>query len=333
MNKIISFSKDKFNLPTIIILIGICLGLCHIFSYLVPLTDDAFVVANNQAVAADVSGYITEIFVKNGEKVKKGQPLFKVFDKPYQLAFQKAQANYEEAIANLAVIKEESQKNSKTLTATEEEFAKIKYEYTLKSNSQLNKSVSRLELEKLSYDLKAKKAQTNSLKNQLAIDDKQLLQQQKRIAAFKAEMDSAQMNLDLTTVYASSDGVIDNMYLAKGTPIIAHQPLFSFINTSDWYVQANFNETDLRHVRPNDDAIIILRMYYFDKVFHGKIVNTLWATDRQTSVAKTQQQTISNNNEWLRLPQRFPLQIKINDPDPKFPLNPGSSAYVYIKTH
>ena len=61
-------------------------------------------------------------------------------------------------------------------------------------------------------------------------------------------------------------------------------------------------------------------------------VNTLWAADRQTTAPKSQLQKVVNENEWLLLPQRFPIQIKILDPDPNYPLNPGSSAYVYIST-
>ena len=61
MVKIYDFFKDKFNLPTLILVVAFIVALFNIFSYLIPLTDDAFVVLNTQPVAADVSGYITEI--------------------------------------------------------------------------------------------------------------------------------------------------------------------------------------------------------------------------------------------------------------------------------
>ena len=127
-------------------------------------------------------------------------------------------------------------------------------------------------------------------------------------------------------------GVIDNMYVSVNTPITIHQPVFTFIDTSNFYIQANFNETDLRNVRSGDDVYIILRMYYFDKIFHGKVANSLWAAERQKTATKSQIQLVNNENEWLLLPQRFPIQIKILDPDPNYPLNPGASAYVYVST-
>lgn len=330
MTKIYDFWKDKFNLPTTILLVGAIVALLHFFSYLFPFTDDAFVVANIQPIAADVSGYITQIYVKNGQKVKKDAPLLKVFDKPYQLAYAKAHADYEEALASIEVIRQETQKNKDNLLAAEANLNKAKYEYSLKNKPLVSRSVSQLEIKQLNYTIQNLTSQANSLKKQLIIDDKQIIQQQKKVASLKAEMANAQVNINLTTVRAGADGIIDNMYLSVGTPIIQHQPLFSLVNTHDWYIQANFEETDLRYVRPGDKVTVILRMYYFDKVFHGVIVNNIWASDRQFVNARTQQQTVKNDNEWLNLPQRFPLQIKILDPDPKYPLNPGASAYVYI---
>ena len=109
------------------------------------------------------------------------------------------------------------------------------------------------------------------------------------------------------------------------------RPLFSFIDTKNWWIQANFNETDLRRIRPGDEAIIMLRMYYFNKIFHGRVVNNIWVSDRQTTISRSQEQKVTNENEWLLIPQRLPLQIKILDPDPKYPLQPGASAYVYLK--
>ncbi len=332
MNKIIDICKDKLNLPTIIVIIAVVIGIINLYSYLFPFTDNAFVVANNQTVAADVSGYVSEIYVKNGEKVTKGTPLFKVFDKPYQLAVAKSQANYEEALAACDEQRQATAKNQQTLQEAEANLAKANYEYKLKSNPSVSNSVSELEIKQAMYTVKSLTGQVNALKTQLRMDEKALVQKEKKVEAAKASLASDEVNLEETVVKAGADGVIDNMYLAIGTPVNAHQALFSLVNTGEWFIQANMYETDLRKVRPGDKAIIVMRMYYFDKIFHGVIVNNLWVTDRQTINSRTQQQTVASDNEWLNLPQRVPLSIKVIDPDPKYPLNPGTSAYVYIQT-
>lgn len=331
MVKLYNFYKDNLNLPTIILILTVIVGFFHFFSYFFPFTDDAFVVANVQTVAADVSGYITKIYVKNGQYVKKNTPLFQVFQTPYQLAYQKAKANYEEALAALEVLKEETQKNKNRLLVTQSKLGKLNYEYGLKKNITVSRSVSRLDVKRLFYDVEELTHEMHVIESELAINGKQITQQTKKIAALKAEQDNAKVMLSLTLVRAGSDGMVDNLFLSVGTPVKKRQPLFSFINTDEWFIQANFNETDLRYVKPGDKALIILRMYYFQKIFHGVIVNNLWVANRQKTELRNQQQIVSNDNEWLNLPQRFPLQIKIIDPDPRFPLNPGASAYVYLR--
>lgn len=320
------------SFPIVVVIIGLLIGIYHLFSYLVPFTDNAFVVTNVTPIAADVSGYITKIYVKNGQPVKKNDPLFVVYQKPYRLAYETLKAHYEEAIEKIKLIERQTDKTRALLKAADFKLQKSKYEYNLKKASNVAQAISLLEIKKLQYDMQMAMHNKDSLQKQIAVEDQEIVTQRKQVKSLKAEMDNAEVNLKLTIVRAPSNGVIDNMYIAIGTPITIHQPLFSFIDTTHFWIQANMDETDLRRVRVGDKVTIMLRMYYFDKIFHGKIVNTLWAADRQETSARTQQQKISNENQWLLLPQRFPIQIEILDPNPRYPLNPGASAYVYIHT-
>lgn len=324
--------KHEFNLPILVILLAVVIGIYHLFSYMIPFTDNAFVVTNITPIAADVSGFITDIHVKNGQHVKKDQPLFTVYQPPYQLLYQQASADYQEGLKKITVLKRQIDKTNSLVKATAATLAKANYELSLKNNQQVAEAVSILEVKKLTYDVEVLNNQLNSLRQEVQILEAQIEQQQQTVASLKAKRDNAKINLDLTIVRAPSDGVIDNLYIAPNTPIKIHEPVFSFIDTANYYIQANFNETDLRNVRVGDKVYIMLRMYYFDKIFHGEIVNSLWAAERQTTSSKSQLQKVQNENEWLLLPQRFPLQIKILDLDPNYPLNPGASAYVYIAT-
>ncbi|CDZ78955.1 Multidrug resistance protein MdtN [Legionella massiliensis] len=332
MKRIFKVSKNEINLPIIVIVISIIIGIYHIFSYMIPFTSHAFVVTNVTPIAADVSGFITDIHVRNGSAVKKDDPLFEVYREPYRLAYESAKAKYEEAIERFKVIERQTQKTRTLFEAAKYSYDKAKFEYQLKNAPSVREALSKLEVKKLDYDLHTIQNKMDSLLKQIAVEDQQLVQQKKLIAAFKAEERNAKVNLNLTLVRAPADGVVDNLYIGPGTPVEIHKPLFSFIDTSTWWIQANLYETDLRHVRPGDKVYIMLRMYYFNKIFHGEIVNTIWAADRQTTDPRTQVQKISSDNQWLLEPQRFPIQIKILDPDPKYPLHPGASAYVYIKT-
>ncbi len=332
MLKIFKVAKSKINLPIIVIVTSAIIFIYYIFSYLIPFTGHAFLVTNVTPIAADVSGFITKIYVENGSVVKAGDLLFEVYQPPYQLAYESAKAKYEEAIEHVKVIERQTEKTTALLNAAKFEFERAKYEYDLKNAQNVAQALSKLEVKELHYNLLSQEKTMESFKRQIAVEDQQIVQQEKMIQVLKADMDNAKVNLDLTVVTAPADGVIDNLYIGVGTPVEIHKPLFSFIDTSTWWVQANFNETDLRNVRVGNKATIMLRTYYFDRIFHGKVVNTMWAADRKITDPGTQQQKINSTNQWLLEPQRFPIQIEILDPDPDYPFNPGASAYVYIKT-
>lgn len=332
MAKLGNLIRKQLNLPIIIVGLAGVIGIYHIFSYLIPFTDNAFVVTNVTPVAADVSGFITDIYVKNGQPIKKDQPIFKVYQEPYRLALSQASADYQQGLKKVIVLQRQIDKANSLVKSTQAELAKAQYELDLKKDQVVAEAVPVLEIKKLGYDVDALTNKLAALQHEVAILKAQVDEQQQIVASLKAKMDNAQVNLDLTVVRAPSDGVVDNMYISTNTPIKIHEPVFSFIDTTNYYIQANLNETDLRNVRVGDKVTIMLRMYYFDKIFHGVIVNTLWAADRQTTSAKTQLQKVQNENEWLLLPQRFPVQIKVLDVDPNYPLNPGASAYVYIST-
>jgi multidrug resistance efflux pump len=333
MPKIFKVLKNEINLPILVIISGFLIAIYHIFSYMIPFTNNAFVVTNVTPIAADVSGYITQVYVKNGQSVKKDEPLIQVYEKPYRLAYQYARAKHEKAIEHIHVIEQKTRKTQDLLHSAQFEYDKAKIEYQLKNSPRVRQAIPALEVKLLRYNLQSIEKRKNALQKQIAVEDQQIIEQKKQTEALKAAMKNALVNLKLTTVRAPTDGIVDNLYISKGTPVKIRTPLFSFIDTSTWWIQANFNETDLRRIRPGDEATIMLRMYYFNKIFHGRIVNTVWAADRQHTVSRTQQQQVTNENEWLLIPQRLPLQIQILDPDPLYPLQPGASAYVYLKAH
>lgn len=138
------------------------------------------------------------------------------------------------------------------------------------------------------------------------------------------------MNLELTDVYAEGDGIIQSLFFTVGTPVNLNQPLFSIVDTENVFIQANFNETDLGSVRQGAKVSIFPRMYLGRKVFHGVIESDYWGANRQIVDNRTQLQNVINENQWILLPQRLPVIIRVTDPDCRYPLRIGTSAYVYV---
>lgn len=325
--------RTVINFPTVVIMVGTLIAFLYLFSFLFPVTDNAFVVTNNTPISATVSGYVTDIHVKNGQFVKKGEPIITVFQEPYKLALKKAKANHQEAIQKVQVLQKETEKNSELLNAANKLLGRLQYEYGLKNKENVVDAIAILDVKKLSFDIEEQQNKVNALKKQIEVDDKLIKQQQQNIFALEAAFEEAKVNVEQTVIYALNDGYVQNLFVSLRSPIKPQQPLFSLIDANETYIQANFIETDLRNVKIGDEVIIIPRMYFGSKVYHGYVMSDYWAAERQTTNERSQIQYVQNENQWLLLPQRMPVQIKIKDLDSNYPLRMGMSAYVYIRTH
>jgi len=325
-------TQIKQKIPILFLSCTLFAILFYQFSYLFPFTNNAFVVANVRPVAANVKGYITGIYVKNEEMIKKGAPLFTVFKKPYQLAYIKAQSDVAEAKAGLLVLLQQVEKTKFLMQSQKELYEKFSFDYKHNNLALTDHAVSKIAVNTLLKDRNAALNKYRALEKQLELNLHQLTKQKMKIKSLIAVMQNSKVNLDETTVYAQNDGVVQNMFVALGTPIKIREPIFSFIDTDKLFIQANFNETDLSHVRVGDKVSIFPRMYFGSKVYHGVVLSRHWATSRLITHSASQLQIVTNTEDnWFLLPQRLPVQIQIIDYDPKhYPLSIGSSAYVYV---
>lgn len=324
--------KHKF--PTVFVVCFFMVVVVYYFTYYFPFTNNAFVVANTRPVAANVKGYITDIYVKNEEYVKKGQPLFTVFKTPYELAYKKAEADVAEAVATLMALEAGIKKTQRLVTVQQELLAKAAFDYDRYHAALRDHAVSAVEVNNLFREKNAAGANLKALEEELVQQQHSITAQHMKIKSLEAVMANAKVDVDETTVYAKNNGIVHNMFTALGAPIEIRKPIFSFVNMEQLFIQANFNETDLRNVRAGDKVTIMPRIYFWRKTYHGRVISTNWATNRQVTDPRTQEQVVTNNeNNWFLLPQRFPIQITITDYDPvNYPLSIGASAYVYIHT-
>lgn len=319
------------TLPNLMILSGVLCAIIYLFSFLFPFTDNAFVVNEVRPVAAQVQGFITHMYVKNGDFVKKGQKLFSVFKKPYEYAVLQLTADLEAAQNTLKAFEKTYERDEKLCDNRNKIYVKLKQDDEKYKKGYQIHSISLITLQNSEQDTKAAKNDWEAAKKQLEIDLHQIAAQKKKIQSIEAKLKNAKVNLQLTDVYARENGVIQNLFLTLGAPININQPLFTLVYTDNVYIQANFNETDLRFVKKGSKALIFPRMYLGTKVYHGVVDADYWSANRQALDRRTQLQNVTNENQWILLPQRLPVMIKVVDPTPDYPLRIGTSAYVYVK--
>ncbi|PWY54213.1 HlyD family secretion protein [Legionella qingyii] len=323
----------KLKPYTVVLSLALLAVLYYFFSFLIPFTNNAFVVANIRPVAAIVSGYITDLYVKNEQYVHKGQPLFTVFQEPYKLIYNRLVEETLTAKEDLQSLQYQLQKDKQLLIQYLQEYNRIHLNYLRNKAVLKSGAISEINVKDLQYEDRGSLAKVNMQKQQISLDERNIQSIQHKIKSLIYKTRYAKVNLEHTTVYAQSNGRIQNMYLSLGTPIEINKPIFSFVDTDDFFIQANFTELDLRMVKTGAKVYIIPRMYFGTKLYHGTVVSRAWAANRQITNPKTQLQTVTNDtNNWLLLPQRFPVQIKLDDYDPKhYPLPVGATCYVIIK--
>lgn len=318
------------HLIFLIVFVCICYAF-YFYYYFKPLTNNAFVVANIRPVAAQVSGYIDKIYIKNGQQVKAGQVLFKVNDNLYRYKYSGLKHMVQSAKLQLAVYQKELANKKLQLIVEQNKNATAKERYLDAKSLVKTDSTSKFNYKELKNAYHQQRSLVEIAKNNILIADMNLRNQTELLSKLEYQLKEAKYNLNQTVVYAQTEGIISNMFISVGSPVIALKPLFSFIDSSQYWIQANFKETDLSVVKKNAPAKIITRMYGNKKIFKGVVVSTSWAVDRQLTDDNSYLPIVKNENQWTLLPQRLPVLIQIVNPDKDYPLSVGASAYVTLE--
>jgi multidrug resistance efflux pump len=323
-----SAQKPKFT--TIIFLIG---GLVMLGYYLLGVfhfTDNGFVVQVSTPMAPRVSGVVTQVHVKNGQRVKAGDVLVTLDPTSYEQKFQSVVAQYEQALISLEVSTQKIKVSENSLQAASANLDTLKTQFNAKDHPGVRAGVSQIDMSDLRNRIKAQTTQVESSKVQIAIDKLQVQMQEKQVQALKAAMHSAETDLKHTSVIAPVDGVIENVFLGIGAHVSSASGMFTLINDGETYIQANYEETELAGVKAGDRATIYPRIYFGKKSFEGVVVANPFGVSRQMNTPMSGSPYVATENKWLLLPQRLPVIIKITDVDEKYPLVNGMSAYVRL---
>jgi membrane fusion protein, multidrug efflux system len=128
--------------------------------------------------------------------------------------------------------------------------------------------------------------------------------------AAAAQLKLAQLNVKHCTVRAPANGIINQLSLEPGDPVTAQQPLFSVIQNNSFWIKANYKETQLTNIKPNQKATITIDSYPNDK-YHGKVISL--STGTGSAFALLPPENASGN--WVKVTQRVPVWISIDNPN------------------
>ena len=145
-----------------------------------------------------------------------------------------------------------------------------------------------------------------------------------------ATINLEQLHLSYCKVIAPFSGRIINLNISAGAHVTAGVPVFSLLDTSKWYVIANFREAEIRHMAPGSEAIVYLSSAPNQR-FHGKVQGIGWAVspEGETDLPFGAVPIVKRELNWVRVAQRFPVRIEVENPDPNL-FRMGASAVAII---
>lgn len=250
-----------------------------------PNTDDAYVQAGTINIAAQVTGPIANIFVKDHQVVQKDQLLFTIDPLPFQIAVNKAEAN---------VVAEQA-----ALVLAQQNATRI------------------LHLVQMDQASKAAGDQAQS----------QLDSAKANLMASQAQLAQARLDLEHTRIIAPNSGIVTEFVLRPGNNVVADTTLFMIVIEKDFWIDANFKETQVARIKPGQPVKITLDMFPHH-TFHGVVDAVSSASGSVFSIMPPE----NASGNWVKVTQRFPVKIMIQDQTPEFPLRAGSTATVTIDT-
>jgi membrane fusion protein, multidrug efflux system len=305
-------------------------------------TDDAYIAARQFAIAPEVSGYITAVPVTDNQHVAAGGLVARIDDRTYRAALAQAEAQVAAARASIENIDAQLSVQQAQIAADQAQLAQqqaalvfaqqqaARYQDLAKTQlagtvqnaqkytSQLNEQ--QAAVESAQAMLKLAQRQVDALKAQRASDIANLAQA-------KAQRDQAQINLGYTTVTADQPGRVVQLSAAVGQYAQPGTNLTMFVPDDIW-IWANFKETQLDRMRPGEPVTIDIDAYP-ERTILGHVASVQPGSGTAFSLLPVQNAT----GNWVKIVQRVPVKILMDNPPPDVALGPGMSVETSVRVN
>ena len=306
-----------------------------------PRTDDATARANVVGIAPRVRGQILKLNVQDNQSVQAGEVLFEIDPDDYKLALQKAKADLATLDQQIKVARAQDAELKFQVKAAEAGVERGKAELKQAGDTlermrplltngfvQVN-DVDKAETAKAvaAAAVAAEEQKLNQART--ALSTLATLIAQRRGA--EAAVDLAALNLSYCKVSAPFPGRVVSLNISEGAYASAGTPVFSLLDTRKWYVMANFREAEVRHMAPGTEAVVYLTSAP-NRRFHGKVQGIGWAVEPEGEVNLLFGGVpyVKRELNWVRVAQRFPVRIEVENPDTNL-FRMGASAAAIIQ--
>ncbi|RFC68589.1 MULTISPECIES: HlyD family secretion protein [Mesorhizobium] len=287
------------------------------------------------AVTSEVAGRIVQVDIQENQTVKQGETLFVIDQEPYRIALAQADASLGAARLKVEELRAAYSQAIASQRVSEEEVKYFQSELDRQSELTRKGVGTAAALDSARRDLIKANEELSSAKEQVAgalaaLGGSSDIETDKHptVLAALAERDKALFNLSQATIKAAGDGVVYQAASIKpGQFVTIGTPLFTLVETGDTWVDANFKETQLTHMKVGQEAEITLDTFP-NKPLKAVVDSIGAGTGAEFSILPAQNAT----GNWVKVTQRIPVRLKVESSDADLLLRSGMSATVTVDT-
>ena len=294
-------------------------------------TEDAYVSGNQVMVSAQVAGNISKINVDNMDPVQAGDVLLELDDTNAKLSFEQAKSNLANAVRQVSQLNYTVKQLKSAVRANEITLAQAQGNLNRRVQLVKDGAIDKESFQHAKEAVELAKANLTTSQNQLEANQALLLDgplsEQPQIQSAVSNLKQAWLNLERTKIRSPIKGYVARRNAQVGQAVSVGGALMAVVTTDQMWLDANFKETQLTHMRIGQPVKIHFDLYGKDKTFDGKVVGIEMGTGSAFSLLPTQNAT----GNWIKVVQRVPVRIQL-DPQQlaENPLRIGLSATVKV---
>ncbi|MHB8815645.1 MAG: universal stress protein [Steroidobacteraceae bacterium] len=299
-------------------------------------TDDAYVEANTVGVSTDVSGIVSQVYVRENQRVTRGQVLYALGDRHYRYALDRANAELGAVRDNLLALQASYRDMQSRIAQAQYDLGYSQVLFRRAQNLARAHIVSSTGFDTAHRNLESAQQALASLKEQLAgiaanLNDRPTapVEQYPQYLSALAARNEAARELAHTVVRASFDGFVTSVpSIQPGRYLAASITAFYLVDTDHVWVHADPKETELTYVRPGQSVTVKVDTYP-GETWRGTVASISPAAAQQFSLLPAE----NTSGNWVKVVQRIPLRIAVDTGDRNMPpLRAGMSVEVGIHT-
>ena len=297
-------------------------------------TDDAYVGGNQVQITPMIAGTVVGIGADDGMKVEQGQLLVQLDPADTNVAMQQARANLARTVRQVRGLYRSVEGAQAELNARQISVKRAREDFARRRDLAATGAISNEELAHARDELAAAEAAVagsrETVERSRALVDDTVIATQPDVEAAAAQLRQAYLNNARAGIVAPVSGYIARRSVQVGQRVQPGVALMAVVPSEQMWVDANFKETQLRHMRLGQEVELRSDLYGSDVTYKGRITNLGLGTGSAFSLLPAQ----NASGNWIKIVQRVPVRITV---DPKqlaeHPLRLGLSMKAEVNLH